>query len=132
MYSAEREHAPNLPEPAPQSTPAMKRSDALADSCGKLQAKIDAGRLRAENEKAEAACIEPGSVSTITASRMAKLAARAPVAMPDYCYDLATGNGAWYYTRKDACAISVWTLKVLDVRTGRQTGQLEYLQADLI
>jgi hypothetical protein len=132
VYSAEREHAPNLPEPAPQSTPAMKRSDALADSCGTLQAKIDAGRLRAENEKAEAACIEPGRVSTITASRMSKLAARTPAAMPDYCFDLATGNGAWYYTRKDACAISVWTLKVVDVRTGRQTGQLEYLQADLI
>ncbi|WP_234393217.1 hypothetical protein [Streptomyces pactum] len=132
MYNAERASAPTLPEPAPQSAPSMKRSNALANSCDKLQTKIDAGQLRAEDEKPEAACIEPGSASAITDRRMSRLAARTPAAMPDYCYDLATGNGAWYYTRKDACAISVWTLKVTDIRTGRQTGQLEYLQADLI
>nr|WP_234353322.1 hypothetical protein [Streptomyces sp. NBRC 110030] len=102
------------------------------DGCGELRAKINAGELVAEGGKTEAACIEPGSESRVTARRMSALAARAPVPMPDYCYDLTTGDGSWYYTRTDACSISVWTLKVTDIRTGKQTGQLSYLQADLI
>jgi hypothetical protein len=52
--------------------------------------------------------------------------------MPDYCYDRATGDGTWYYTRTDACSISVWTLKITDIRTGKPTGEISYLQADLV
>ncbi|MER6806272.1 MULTISPECIES: hypothetical protein [Streptomyces] len=63
---------------------------------------------------------------------MEVLADRTPVPVPDYCYDLATGDGAWWYTRTDACSISVWTLDIHDIRTGKLTGQLSYLQADLI
>ncbi|MFB6772694.1 hypothetical protein [Streptomyces sp. NPDC056337] len=132
MHSAEREDVPAIPDSTPQSPPSAKPSITAVDGCGELRAKIDAGELTAEGAKTEAACIEPGSQSRFTALRMSTLAARTPVAMPDYCYDLATGDGAWYYTRTDACSISVWTLKVTDLRTGRQTGELNYLQADLL
>ncbi|MDO0930386.1 hypothetical protein QQY66_01235 [Streptomyces sp. DG2A-72] len=70
--------------------------------------------------------------SSVTARRMSVLADRTPVPMPDYYYDLATGGGTWWYTRTDACATSVWTLNVRDLRTGPLTRQLMYLQADLI
>ncbi|MEU3085628.1 NucA/NucB deoxyribonuclease domain-containing protein [Streptomyces massasporeus] len=110
----------------------MFRAAAAADNCAKLEADIKARKLVAKNGKTSAACIRPGEKSSVTAHRMSQLADRTPVPMPDYCYDLATGDGTWWYTRTDACAISTWLLDIHDLRTGQLTGQLMYLQADLI
>jgi hypothetical protein len=104
----------------------------LADACDELKAKIDTGKLTAEPGKPGAACIEPGTMSGVTSRSMSALADRTPVPMPDYCYELATGDGTWWMTRTDACAISVWTLTVYDIRTGEPMGGIGYLQADLL
>lgn len=124
--------AAGTPEPAPQSAPRMLRGAAGADSCDELQARIKARTLVAQDGKNSAACVRPGDEDTLTSRRMEVLADRTPVPVPDYCYDLATGDGAWWYTRTDACSISVWTLDIHDIRTGKLTGQLSCLQADLI
>ncbi|WP_246561932.1 NucA/NucB deoxyribonuclease domain-containing protein [Streptomyces roseirectus] len=108
------------------------RTASLAADCARLESQIESGALAVENGKTNAACIKPGGKGEVTARDLSALADRTPVPLPDYCYDLATGDGTWWYTRTDACAISVWTLNVVDVRTGRLTGQLSYIQADLL
>ncbi|MFJ8602269.1 NucA/NucB deoxyribonuclease domain-containing protein [Streptomyces shenzhenensis] len=118
------------PEPAPQlATPAFHSASA-DDDCAELQADIKARALVASNGKTAAACVTPGDQSRLTTSRLSTLADRTPVPLPDYCYDRA--NGAWWMTRTNACAISLWKLEVRNVSTGALEGEMGYLQADLV
>ncbi|MFE0725844.1 hypothetical protein ACFW23_33475 [Streptomyces rochei] len=118
------------PQPAPQPASPASTSAPEDDDCRSLQKDIDAQVLLPEGNKTAAACVTPGDQSELTAPRLTALANRTPVPLPDYCYENATGG--WWITRTDACAISVWTLQVRNVRTGAIEGEMGYIQADFV
>lgn len=116
----------------PQPTPESARQGphaSLEKSCSDVRA--DLGKLASAGWKV-ATCIKPGPRQHISRAQLSAGASRAPVPMPQWCYDQATGDGTWWFTRHDACSVKVWILDVLQVPGGQLIGQMTYLQADLV
>jgi hypothetical protein len=87
---------------------------------------------RAAKGEKDIACVRPGPKQKLSAPQARLLADRTPVPLPDWCYDVSNGDGAWWYTRFEACAIGSWTVDVIEVPSGELVGQIYYLQADLV
>ncbi|MBQ1123767.1 hypothetical protein [Streptomyces sp. B15] len=125
--------------------PVVKSASPNPQSCSKLQARI---RSRSSQATGTALCTDPvrnvkisslphasarpGAAREHLKSSRLSAAGRTRVPLPDWCYDYADGSGNWLFFRDKACAVSVWELKLVDQKTRKQIGRLEYLRDDYL
>ncbi|MGW7516420.1 NucA/NucB deoxyribonuclease domain-containing protein [Streptomyces sp. NPDC054796] len=123
----------------------MKHASPAPESCGQSQERL---RSHESQTSGTALCVErirnaeispqphasarPGEAHEQLKTPNRAAADRARVPVPDWCYDYADGSGNWLFYRHEACAVSVWELRILDQNSGQQLGRLEYIREEFI